>query len=66
MVIWMKCMVGWIICCHKSFTEKEKWNKKCRKKKGRRKKRDSVCDQYTNACKLSANWDGQDFVNHAN
>jgi hypothetical protein len=54
-----------MICCHKSFTKRKNERKKCRKK-GRRKKKDLVCDQYTDACKLSANGDGQDFVNHAN
>jgi hypothetical protein len=29
-------------------------------------KGDIVGEQYNNACKLGANWDGQDFKNHAN
>jgi hypothetical protein len=25
---------------------------------------DLICEQYTNACKLGANWNGKDFKNH--
>lgn len=31
------------------------------KEKGGPKKRWSICGQYTNVCKLGANWDHQDF-----
>jgi hypothetical protein len=42
----------------------EKWKWKRCQKKGRRKIRDLVCGQYTNASKLGANWHEQDFLNH--
>ncbi len=39
-------------------------------KKGKRKRSDLICELYTNAYKLGANWDGQDFktmqINHNN
>jgi hypothetical protein len=34
---------------------KKKNGRKNVEKKGRRKRRDSVCDQYTEACKLTTN-----------
>jgi hypothetical protein len=30
------------------------------------KKNDLVYEEYTNACKLDANWNGKDFLNHSN
>jgi hypothetical protein len=33
------------------------------RKKEEEKKSDLVCEQYINASKLGANWDGQDFKN---
>jgi hypothetical protein len=46
---WIKCMDGWMTCCHKIFTKKKK------------KKNDIVCGQYTIACKMNAKWDGKDL-----
>ncbi len=56
-------MVKWMTCCHKHFTRRGK--KEGGKGKGRKNKSDLICEQYTNACKLGANWDEQDFKNHA-
>jgi hypothetical protein len=42
-----------MICCHKSFTRKKRERKKSTKK-GKKKKYDLVCEQYTNVCKLGA------------
>jgi hypothetical protein len=33
---------------------------------GKRKRGDIICGPYTNACKMSAKWDEQDFKNHKN
>jgi hypothetical protein len=44
-------MVGWMTCYHKKII------RFFFLKGGKRRKRsDSTCDQYTNACKLGANW----------
>ncbi len=45
----------------KKLNNKEKWKWKRCQKKGRRKISDLFCGQYTNACKLGANWHEQDF-----
>jgi hypothetical protein len=39
----------------KNIQKNEKWRRN-----------DLICEQYIDACKLGANWDGQDFKNHAN
>jgi hypothetical protein len=58
-------MEGWMTCYYKSLTKR---GKKVRKwpKKGKRKRSDLVCGQYTNVHKLGAKQDGQDFFNHKN
>jgi hypothetical protein len=61
-VIWIKGMGGWMICCHKSFTRKKKERKKSTKKG--KKKNDLICEQYTNVCKLGVSWNRQGFKNH--
>jgi len=50
-------MVGWMTCYHKNFTIILKKKKVAKK----RKRSDSMHDQYTNACKLGANWNHYDF-----
>ncbi len=35
-------------------------------KKMKNEEENLICEQYIDACKLGANWDGQDFKNHAN
>ncbi len=52
-------------CCHESFTRRE-IKQNIVEKKEKRKRSDLICELYTNAYKLGANWDGQDFKNHAN
>jgi hypothetical protein len=49
---WIKCMGGWITCSHKSFRKGEKEQRQGGEK-GRRKRYDLACRQYTNACKLT-------------
>jgi hypothetical protein len=46
-----------------AINNKEKWKWKRCQKKGKRKISDLVCGQYTNACKLGANWHEHDFLN---
>ncbi len=41
-------MGGYMTCCHRNFTKKSEEGKK---------KSDSIYGQYTNVCKLGANWD---------
>jgi hypothetical protein len=56
---WIKCMGGWMSCCHKRFAIMKKGKKRINNFF----KKDLVYGQYTNACKLGAIWDGQDFNN---
>jgi len=63
-----------IVCCYlNQMHGKDEWlvaingctrRKKEIKKGG--KKNDLVYEEYTNACKLDANWNGKDFLNHSN
>jgi len=53
----------WLVVIE-ALQEGEKENKYLvRKKEGKKRKSDLVCEQYINASKLGANWDGQDFKN---
>jgi len=67
---WTKFMGGQMTCYHKSFLRRKKGKQKRWQKKGRRKRSDLVFKQCINACKVGANWDGQDFktikVDHNN
>ncbi len=45
---------GWVTCYHKRFTRMKNENKEGDLKK----ENDPIHGQYTNACKLGANWNG--------
>jgi hypothetical protein len=63
-------MGGQMTSYYKSFLRRKKGKQKRWQKKGRRKRNYLVFKQYINACKVGANWDGQDFktikVDHNN
>jgi hypothetical protein len=48
--------------CHTSFTRKKNESKKINKKEENEKEKCLVCGQYTNACKLGANLNGQKTI----
>ncbi len=52
----------WLVAIE-ALQEGENENKDLARKKEEEKKSDLVCEQYINASKLGANWDGQDFKN---
>ncbi len=53
----IKCMGGYMTCCHRNFFFKRRGKQSWQQKKGKKKKSDSIYGQYTNVCKLGANWD---------
>ncbi len=59
-------MGGYMNCCHRSFTRRKSESEQGRKRKKKKTKSDIICGQYTNAYKLGANWNKQDFKNYKN
>ncbi len=60
------CIDEWLVAIKGLQEGKFKVKKVTKKEKLKIKKNDVVCGQHTNAYKLGAKWDGEDFRNNKN